>query len=82
MENVCDDSEEIVKISNNNKQNNNSANEHKSAKPPPIFVQNVQSIGNLISALNNISNFKYNLKVLKDNEVKISTNDLLHLKTY
>ena len=44
----------------------------------PIFVQNVQTIGNLISALNNISNFKYNLKVLKDNEVKISTYDLLH----
>ena len=70
MENVCDDSEEIVEISNNNKHNNNSANEHKSAKPPPISVQNVQTIGNLISALNNISNFKYNLKVLKDNRGK------------
>ena len=47
--------------------------------PPPSFVQKVQSIGNIISALNNICNFKYNLKILKYNEVKISKSQLLHL---
>ena len=41
------------------------------SKPPPIYVQGVERIGVLQKALNNITELKYELQVLKNNEVKI-----------
>lgn len=40
-------------------------------KPPPLYVQKVESISKLIKELNNLPNCKYELKVLKDNEIRI-----------
>lgn len=49
-----------------------------SRKPPPIYIQGVQMISKLIKALNDLPNCKYELKVLKDNEVKVQPAESIH----
>ena len=50
----------------------------KEVKPPPIYVQNVERIGILQNALNGQSELKYELKILKNNEVRITCTNLDH----
>ena len=75
---LLDNIDETDNIAENNMINNNDKiSEQKSSKPPSIFVQNIKYIGNLTNALNSISNCKYELKVLKNNEIKIFALDFL-----
>ena len=46
------------------------------SKPPPIFIQGVERIGVLQNALNNIADLKYELQILRNNEVKISSTNI------
>ena len=46
------------------------------SKPPPIYVQGVERIGVLQKALSNINVLKYELQVLKNNEVKIVADNI------
>ena len=50
----------------------------KNRKPPPIYVQNVLFIDNLNEALSTLPNCNYELKVLKDNEIKIQPLESCH----
>ncbi|KNE86716.1 hypothetical protein PSTG_19920, partial [Puccinia striiformis f. sp. tritici PST-78] len=57
--------------------NNNNVNPKKQTnapKPPPIYVQKVEVISKLHQALNTLK-CKYELKILRENEVKIQAGD-------
>ena len=49
-------------------------------KPPPIFVQKVDCIGNLTKLLSNVTDCKYQLQILRNNQVKIVTDETLHFE--
>lgn len=51
---------------------------NKSVKPPLIVVQNIERIGVLHDSLSKLSVQKYELKVLRDNEVKIFAESSIH----
>lgn len=44
-------------------------------KPPPIYVEDLENISALTNALDVVAKNKYELKVLKNNEIKIQTQD-------
>ena len=50
----------------------------KPPHPPPIHVQKVECIAVLQNALTAISNYKYSLSILRNNEVKISSENSCH----
>ena len=47
----------------------------KTAKPPPIFLQNVEYIAKLTSGLDQIAENQYHLKILQNNEVNIQATE-------
>jgi len=51
---------------------------HKNAKPPPIYVQNVENIYALTTALNSLEETRCELKALSSNEIKIQPLETIH----
>lgn len=77
-----DEESEDNKIENTSTNNKPNASEYsgpqinkKQIKPPPIYVQGVQVINTLITALNSTAKNMYELKVLQNNEIKIQSLD-------
>ena len=64
-----DDEVEEVVIHDKTENASNNATIRRPPHPPPIFVQNVECIAVLQNALTAISNYKYSLRIARNNEV-------------
>ncbi|XP_053964372.1 uncharacterized protein LOC128867288 [Anastrepha ludens] len=52
--------------------------EQRKLKPPPIYVQNVENVHALTTALKSLTDTKYELKALSTNEIKIQPQESIH----
>lgn len=58
-------------LDNEDKSDTNPEFKDKSMKPPPIFIDDVSNIQPLISLLNEHANEHYEIKILRNDQVKV-----------